>query len=110
MSDLIDRGRAVELVRITADEWLADIQESSYRAGFSLGTHIAMQTIVRDVPSAEKKGHWENIDIIHDRKDAKITDWQQAQCSVCGKWNTKPYLYGIDLDPYCPSCGARMVE
>lgn len=62
------------------------------------------------MPFAEITGHWENIDIIHDRKDAKITDWQQAQCSVCGKWHTKPYMYGIDLDPYCPSCGARMVE
>ena len=66
--------------------------------------------LVGNTPSAEKTGHWENIDIIHDRKDAKITDWQQAKCSVCGKWHTTPYLYCINLDPYCPSCGARMVN
>lgn len=36
--------------------------------------------------------------------------WQQAQCSVCGKWYTTPYLYYIKLDPYCPNCGARMLE
>lgn len=62
------------------------------------------------VSSAERTGKWEHISVVRDRTDAKITDWQQAQCSVCGKWYTTPYLYYVKLDPYCPNCGARMNE
>ena len=65
---------------------------------------------VNEIPTypARPKGKWENIDIIHDRKDAKITDWQQAQCSVCGKWHTTPYLYSFNHYSFCPNCGAEM--
>jgi len=96
MSDLIDRQATIQAI-------------DDYTKGKPLYDYPwQIIEVIRNVPSAEKTGEWENIDIIHDRKDAKITDWQQAQCSVCGKWHTKPYLYGIDLDPYCPNCGARM--
>ena len=55
-----------------------------------------------------KHGRWEHVEVVHDRKDAKIQDWQQAKCSVCGRWNTTPFMYYLKLDNYCPNCGAKM--
>lgn len=57
-----------------------------------------------------KRGRWEQVEVVHDRKDAKIQDWQQAKCSVCGRWNTTPFMYYLKLDNYCPHCGAKMDE
>lgn len=110
MSDLISREQAIkEIYRKVSEEESNAIPGEDLDVGVIVGLKMAVR-IIKEQPSAEKTGHWENIDIIHDRKDAKITDWQQAQCFVCGKWHTTPYLYCINLDPYCPSCGARMVE
>ena len=56
------------------------------------------------------RGEWIDCEVVHDRKDAKITDWQQARCSICGKWHTTPYMYNWDHFEYCPNCGAQMIE
>lgn len=56
------------------------------------------------------KGEWLDCEVVHDRKDAKITDWQQARCSICGKWHTTPYMYNWDHFDYCPNCGAQMIN
>lgn len=58
----------------------------------------------------QKEGKWLEREVIHDRDDAKITDWQQARCSVCERWTTTPYLYSFHYLGYCPNCGARMEE
>ena len=67
-----------------------------------------------DLPTIEaepvKHGRWKQVEVVHDRKDAKIQDWQQAQCSVCGRWHTTPFMYYLKLDNYCPNCGANMRE
>ncbi len=55
-----------------------------------------------------KRGEWLEREVIHDIADARITDWQQAKCSVCKKWHTTPYLYYFDDYNYCPNCGAKM--
>ena len=55
-------------------------------------------------------GRWLQAEVIHDRKDAKIPDWQQAKCSVCRRWHTIPFMYYLKLDKYCPNCGAKMDE
>lgn len=61
------------------------------------------ETVLKRVPSAERKGHW--IMLTH----------RKAKCSSCG---VVEYTNGIDLTmsgcifyatkPYCPHCGARM--
>ena len=67
---------------------------------------------IDDQPTADVrenvKGEWIDCEVVHDRKDAKITDWQQARCSVCGKWHTTPYMYSWYHFEYCPNCGADM--
>ena len=67
---------------------------------------------IKETLTAEpvKYGRWEQVEVVHDRKDAKIQDWQQAKCSVCGRWQTTPFMYYLKLDNYCPNCGAKMDE
>lgn len=55
-----------------------------------------------------KRGEWVEREVIQDRMDARIPQWQQARCSVCGKWHTTPYMYCFDDFDYCPNCGAKM--
>ena len=56
----------------------------------------------------ETTGEWLDCEVVHDRKDAKITEWQQARCSICGKWHTTPYMYYWYHFDYCPNCGVKM--
>lgn len=93
MNDLIDRELTIEWVRATINNWLIDIQEGSYKAGFSMGAHIAMQTIANDVPPAGKTGKW-----------LYYLDNGQKRCK-CSECLTS---YGCLDTPYCPNCGAKM--
>lgn len=54
------------------------------------------------------RGEWINMERIEDDKAEYITEWQQAQCSVCHKWHTTPYMYFFTHDNFCPNCGADM--
>lgn len=71
-----------------------------------------LQFAIKRLPTVDaepvKHGRWEQAEVVHDRKDAKIQDWQQAKCSVCGRWQTTPFMYYLKLDNYCPNCGAKM--
>lgn len=73
---------------------------------------IAYKDQIDDIPTADVRenvhGEWLDCEVVHDRKDAKITDWQQARCSVCGRWHTTPYMYYFDHYNFCPVCGADM--
>ena len=75
---------------------------------------IAIENYIDEMPTVDaelvRHGQWEQVEVVHDRKDAKIQDWQQAKCSVCGRWQTTPFMYYLKLDNYCPHCGAKMDE
>lgn len=65
--------------------------------------------IIEHLPSAEKVGYWEDIDVeLYEEADIAIDEWQSARCSCCGRYHTTPYMYYYDHYEYCPSCGARM--
>lgn len=72
--------------------------------------HKTLEQIIDEQPTIEerKKGEWLEKEVIDDRKDAKIQQWQQARCSCCNKWHTTPYMYYFENYDYCPNCGARM--
>ena len=67
---------------------------------------------LEELPTADvrenAKGEWLDMERIEESDANIITEWQQARCSVCGKWHTTPYMYGFVYDSYCPNCGAEM--
>lgn len=54
-----------------------------------------------------RKGKWINGGVI-EVDDLAFEEWQQAQCSSCGKWHTTPYKYCFEDYNFCPHCGADM--
>ena len=64
------------------------------------------------IPTADVRenvrGEWLNMERIEDDKSEYITEWQQAQCSVCHKWHTTPYMYFFTHYNFCSNCGAPM--
>lgn len=107
MSDLIDREQAIkEICREVSEQESNAIQGEDLDVGVIVGLNMAVR-IIKEQPSAEKKiGKWVECEIVPDKES--ISEWQQAQCSVCGKWHTTPYLYSFDYYNFCPNCGARM--
>lgn len=91
--DLIDREQAIEKTRAVVNKWLIDIQEGSYKAGFSMGAHIAIQTIANEVPRIEATGKW-----LYYSDNGRI----RCKCSNCLT------SYGCLDTPYCPNCGFKM--
>lgn len=76
-----------------------------------LDAAAAIEELQAEVKRLEpKRGEWVEREVIQDRMDARIPQWQQARCSVCGKWHTTPYMYCFDDFDYCPNCGAKMTE
>ena len=61
-----------------------------------------------DVPD-RKVGKWLEKEVIH-AEEAKevITEWQSCKCSVCGCYDTRPYLYCFNKPRFCSWCGADM--
>lgn len=64
---------------------------------------ISAPTVSADIP----QGEWINKDVVQN-EDNPIGEWQECQCSVCGKWHTTPYMYYFNNYNYCPNCGALM--
>lgn len=54
----------------------------------------------------QRTGRWTKKEV----STEVVEEWQSAQCSVCGKWHTTPYMYYFSHYDYCPSCGAKMEE
>lgn len=53
------------------------------------------------------QGKWIEADVV-DIEDTCIEEVQTLKCSVCGRIQTKPYMYYVDCDNFCPNCGADM--
>ena len=52
-----------------------------------------------------RHGKWKE----YQRLEANIVgELQSAECSVCGRYHTTPYMHSYDYYEYCPWCGARM--
>jgi len=56
-----------------------------------------------------KHGEWKEMTVIH-KEEAKdiIEEWQSCRCSVCGRYDTRPYMYYFDKPNFCSWCGADM--
>ena len=58
------------------------------------------------LPSAQKTGNWTDKSIFYG-EEGQIDMWQTCQCSECGRWDTRPYMYYFDEPNYCSYCGAK---
>lgn len=96
---LIDADALIKVLRIREDEW--GTPDETWMPESDYGR------VIKSMPTIDpvKHGKWEDKSVCDG--DA-IGEWQEAQCSVCGKYHTTPYMYYFDKFAYCPCCGARM--
>lgn len=59
--------------------------------------------------SGRNVGYWTEKEVI-DEDEAKksIVEWQSCRCSVCKRYDTRPYLYYFNEPRFCSWCGAEM--
>ena len=89
---------------IDADELI-----TAFPCGETVRTECVRATI-KHMPTIEerKKGKWVDRKVIDDRQDAKIQQWQTCKCSICERYDTRPYLYYFSEPRFCSWCGADM--
>ena len=64
-----------------------------------------LSNMIKQLPSAQPKtGRWINKDVVY---GDDIEEWQICQCSECGRWDTRPYMYYFSEPNYCSYCGAK---
>lgn len=79
------------------DEWLAN----------------CVDDVIDEQPTADvverKRGKWTEKEVIYaDEAKTAIEEWQSCRCSVCGKYDTRPYMYYFHEPHFCSWCGAEM--
>ena len=95
MDDLIRRQDAIDILKKRHDEILPYDETIS-------GALSGAQMLIKEIPSAQKKGHW-----IFKREEHPTYIAEQAVCSECGE---PCATYGLDKprDRFCKWCGADM--
>lgn len=56
----------------------------------------------------QKTGEWTEKHHAYSDEESVIEEWQSCCCSVCGHYDTRPYMYYFDEPNYCSYCGAKM--
>ena len=82
MDDIISRQAAIDAIE-------------AYFGDLPIVVHYDMLQLIKKLPSAERRGRWENI-------EHAPNGLLYATCSVCGKRQT------VEAVNYCGNCGARM--
>ena len=88
MSDLISRDAAYDEIIWNSDNGLIDAK-------------VAIEAL-RKLPSVEperKKGEW-----------IGEQPWCLPRCSICGASSFGQHGFDAIKTPYCPNCGAKMIE
>lgn len=70
------------------------------------GTPMIVEQL-KQLPSAERKtGKWLEKEVIYTTEDGFAL--QSCKCSVCERYDTRPYMYYFSEPHYCSWCGAKM--
>lgn len=86
----------------------ADLLQEDFKADHGGKRSLMIDTQPTADVRENVRGEWLNMERIEDDKSEYITEWQQAQCSVCHKWHTTPYMYFFTHYNFCSNCGAPM--
>lgn len=66
----------------------------------------AIEQTVKEQPTIERKtGKWEERKVSTEKV---IDEWQSCKCSICGRYDTRPYLYYFSEPRFCSWCGSDM--
>lgn len=60
------------------------------------------------MPDDDVVGRWEEREVIDNEGGKIIEEWQSCRCSICKRYDTRPYLYYFSSPRYCSYCGHRM--
>lgn len=99
MDDFISREQATSIIQT----WLK-------HSGYSEGERNMMRCTIQmleELPPTQKTGKWLEKNCVYS-EESHIEDWQSCCCSVCGHYDTRPYMYYFDEPNYCSYCGCRM--
>ena len=68
------------------------------------------EELVLNAPTIEerKRGKWKEKHHAYADEEKIIEEWQSCKCSVCGRYDTRPYMYYFDEPHFCSWCGADM--
>ena len=71
---------------------------------------LAVLEMLKRQPTIEerKKGKWEEKHHAYADEEKVIEEWQSCRCPVCGRYDTRPYMYYFDEPHFCSWCGADM--
>lgn len=71
----------------------------------------AVDVAIKSLSAHPKRnmGKWVEKDVIYvtDTKYA-IDAWQSCKCSVCKRYDTRPYMYYFSEPRFCSYCGVEM--
>lgn len=86
---------------------LESVQPSCEKYSYSESEiYEAIDMAIQALSGSERKtGRWINKGVFG---GDDIEEWQTCQCSECGRWDTRPYMYYFDEPNYCSYCGAKI--
>lgn len=64
--------------------------------------------ILTESAQERKKGNWMEKEVLS--LDEPGIQLQSCKCSVCERYDTRPYMYFFSEPHFCPNCGAKMEE
>lgn len=84
---------------------LIEQMDAEPEGGYYSPHDVISLLMTQPVVEERKTGKWEERKVSSEKV---IDEWQSARCSVCGRYDTRPYLYYFDEPRFCSWCGARM--
>lgn len=87
-----------------------NLNSSLIRSVAQMIERTRLKHMVADAPTIEerKKGKWVEKHHAYCDEKSGIEEWQSCQCSECGRYDTRPYLYYFEEPHFCSWCGADM--
>ena len=107
--DLIDRRMAIEHLKKRLYE--TALNNNTEHPYYEEMADNRVDVWMNEVPSAQPqriRGKWAEKHHAYADEEKAIEEWQSCKCSVCGRYDTRPYLYYFYEPHFCSWCGADM--